>query len=164
MACNSIFLPHLNYRTGLWSACSAANICKLETLQHKGLKAMLNLPFRTLSVELYQWFSIHKPLEIREIQNCINMHKLINGLLPPANLMHYPARSSLAMCSLALGLIPTVPGIIYIPTHRLVSSKRTFLATMPRAWNKLPLDIRNEFYITVFKLKLKQHVLSKRSA
>lgn len=83
MAYNSIFLPQLNCCTGIWSACSVANICsKVETLQHKAIKIGLSIPPYTPSLELYQHFNILKLLEIREIQNSIHMHKLICGLLP----------------------------------------------------------------------------------
>lgn len=68
------------------------------------------------------------------------MHRLVNGFLPSADLIHYSARLSIVMHSTRAD---TDSSIIYIPTYRLVSTNRTFLATMPRAWNDLSVDIRD---------------------
>lgn len=81
LANNSLFLPHLNY-CAIWSAFLAACTRKLEVLQRKAIKTIFELHPHTPSAELHGNFRILKPLEMRAVQKCIYMHKLVNGALP----------------------------------------------------------------------------------
>lgn len=131
-----------------------------EILQCEAIKTIFMLPPCTPSVDLYQNFKILESLKIRNVQNCIYMHKLVNGNLPFAELLKFHSRAQTVS---HLTTASKDGDIFDIPSYRLTPTNKSYLALAPKSWNKLPKHIRTETDSNVFKVFLKDHVLATQS-
>lgn len=53
-------------------------------------------------------------------------------------------------------------GGFYIRTYRLTLTNKIFLSLAPRSWDALPKVVRDEHDLVLFKMKLKENILSSR--
>ena len=83
---------------------------------------------------------------------CILVHHAINGRAPSyltelvTSVVDIPGRATLRSAA---------KQDLFVPRTRLVSSERAFSVAGPKAWNKLPVDIRLTTDTQLFKKKLK---------
>ena len=84
--------------------------------------------------------------------NGILVHHAINGRAPSyltelvTSVVDIPGRATLRSAA---------KQDLFVPRTRLVSSERAFSVAGPKAWNKLPVDIRLATDTKLFKKKLK---------
>ncbi len=79
---NSIVLPLLDYGDIVYGNCSAITLKRLQLLQNRGTRMLLNYGYRTHSVNMFselEWLNIKDRLHLYKM--CL-VYKCRNGLVP----------------------------------------------------------------------------------
>jgi hypothetical protein len=146
----SIFYPHMTYAITTWGMSSLGNRAKIKRLQNRVLSflpAQANTSVlttnRILTFENSFFYFIllhfHKILHsadqnhfICKIQDCIPRHQYSTRFVGSER--------------------------INFPQFRLTSSKASFLYNAIRAWNAIPVTLKNTVSVNIFKRNLKTHL------
>ena len=128
-------------------------ITRLTSLQNRAAKIIMGLSRRSHLHLLLSKLRILAIDQIRIMQTSELMFKHMHNLLPHAFADFFTLTSALVPYNLRSSL--NYRRIITRTNTRLFSIK----SAGPRTWNNLPLSIQNSLCFTLFKRKLKSHLL-----
>ncbi len=145
MLYNALVLPLFDYGNVIYNNSSAHLIKKLQTLQNRGARIILQCPFRTHSKDMLKdlhWLSVKERAEFHDM--CL-VYKCLHGLTPNYlshkfhEIDHVHNTRSITNNNLSL----VKPHI-----HQM---KRTFQYRGAYSWNQLDTNIRNCSTLTGFR-------------
>ena len=151
---NSFVLPHFDYCLAVWGSFDDPGYMRrLDRLMKKGMRLILNCPFQTPSIEMYQrlkWF----PLKYRYKHRIVQLvYKGLHGQAPPyinELLSYYVPDTEMVLRS-------TARRDIRVPFARKNIYKRCFSVNGPRSYNELPCHVRESKTFSAFKASSHSH-------
>ena len=149
MLYNGLILPHIDYGLVIWGKSCQFLIIKLQRLQNRYARLVLNADFFTPHTTLLgklKWQSISQRVDY---QFCLFMFKVINGLAPEY------LRGLLSFRTPQIQTRYALNAPLFIPRPKTEYMKKSFQYHGPFLWNKLPFIIRNTQSLQVFKTKCK---------
>ena len=151
---NCLILSRFDYGLLLWGKSAKCNVDKIQKLQNRYARLILNADFLTSSNTLLsrlKWQSISERVQY---QFRIWMYKTINNKMPNyiQNLLCYR--------TININTRHATSCPFYIDKHRTEYFKRSFHYQGSTIWNNLPLDSRNTTSLESFKKHCKLISLS----
>ena len=149
MLYNGLILPHIDYGLVIWGRSSQCFTSKLQRLQNRYARLVLNADFFTPHTSLLRQLNWQSVLQRVDYQFCLFMFKVINGLVPEY------------LKDLIIFRTPQIPtryalnSPLYIPKPKTEYMKKSFQYHGSCLWNKLPLFVRNATSLQSFKSKCK---------
>ena len=149
----SFIRPVLEYSGVVWSNCTNQDKKLLEDIQIEAMRVVTGATKLCSIAKLYDdtgWDTLESR---REKQKLIIFYKMINGLAPTylnqlvPNLVQNQSQYSLRNSNNLLSVHAN--STLYF---------NSFLPSVIRAWNNLPIEIRNSTSVTQFKCKLAEHI------
>ena len=154
----------------IWRPTNVALISKLEGIQKRGVKWILNeenLSYSSSEIYIRKCKEINiLPMSQRLIlTDLVLLHKVINGLVPlslPTYLTLFSGKSRLRFCK--LDKLSLVSSIIPVTKASKATTNNTFASSFfyrsHLLWNDLPFDLRSIECPLKFKSSLKSHLWS----
>ena len=142
--------PHLGYATQIWSPQSINLIARLEKVQRRATKFILNLPFsspdsytsRLQSLSLLPLCYWHEFLDLVFFFKMVNNLVIIEPSVVPKTRSVRPTRSSINT---------DIPKFV-IPRSKTTTHQRSFLIRTTRVWNSLADELKlNMINLNSFK-------------
>ena len=149
---SAFVISRLDYCNSVLAHLPASTLAPLQRVLNAAARLVMDLkPRDHVSPALYElhWLSISERINFKL---CILVHHAINGRAPSyltelvTSVVDIPGRATLRSAA---------KQDLFVPRTRLVSSERAFSVAGPKAWNKLPVDIRLTTDTKLFKKKLK---------
>lgn len=135
--------PHLGYATQIWSPQSIELIRRVEQVQRRATKVILNLPFRTpitykqrlISLNLLPFTYWHEYLDLVFFFKAVNSLAKIDPIILPTP--YTPTRTTRNS---------SIPDVLYFRPRkcRTLTFQRSFFNRMCRTWNVLPCEMRRK--------------------
>ena len=145
------------YRSSVWSNTSVTNINKLQAIQNFGARTVArSRKFDHITPILKQlcWMPVKDHLFYRD---ALFTFKCMNGMAPPTNLC-----SRFIKKGTISGRSTRNENKLDIPRYKTATGQRSFLYRAVTIWNNLPRDIKLSSSMSIFKRKLKNHLLTGR--
>ena len=146
---NGLFISKLAYLLPMWGGLPSKEENKFQVLLNKCARMILGKSKRTRTRHLMEGCSWLYFSELVTYYSVMVMFKMIN--------FNTPRNLSLKFTRLENRQVETTVG-------RIKNSKNLFRWRTARVWNTLPLYLREETRIKVFKINLKKHLISEHSA
>ena len=155
---NSTIASRLNYADIVWDNCKQDSVNKLQTIQNRCMRRILNkLPGASSAPLLNElgWLTLQ---EKRKLHRCVMLHGLMQGKGPRAlcaeldKWKNRGPKNTRAKTSECLSL----------PSHRTKYVAKSFLYVTVKFWNQLPTNIRQIKNRTTFKESLHKYLLNNR--
>ena len=149
---SAFVISRLDYCNSVLAHLPASTLAPLQRVLNAAARLVMDLkPRDHVSPALYElhWLPISERINFKL---CILVHHAINGRAPSyltelvTSVVDIPGRATLRSAA---------KQDLFVPRTRLVSSERAFSVAGPKAWNKLPVDIRLTTDTKLFKKKLK---------
>ena len=153
---NSIILPLLDYCDTVYGNCNIADIIKLQILQNRAGKIILEVPYDTRTQKVLtdlNWFYMTERLFYHR---CILMFKCLNGLAPAY------LSDVFSFNSHAYNTRSATRRNLRLPKCKSMTGQKAFHYLGAKLWNTLSIDTRNCTTIGAFKSKLKSEILFHR--
>lgn len=145
---NAIVLPHFTYCDIIWGSCDSGHIEKLQLLQNKGARIILNLGSRSHRSDMrffLSWLSVN---ELINYHTCTAVFKCTRGLVP-----QYLANTFQSVSSRhSHRTRQATQSNLSVPKAKLTQSQHTFTYRGITLWNNLPQHIRTASSIHTFKV------------
>jgi hypothetical protein len=150
-------ISRLDYCNALLANLPASTLAPLQRVLHAAARLVMNLGPRdpvTPALRELHWLPIQSRIQFKL---CLLVHHAIGGrspgyiselVIPVADI---PGRSTLRSAE---------RHDLFVPRSKLVSSERAFSVAAPKAWNRLPVDIRLTPDTRLFKKQLKTFLFS----
>ena len=143
----ALILPYIDYCCTAWGSCSKANLLKIQKLQNRYARLVLNVDRFTSKCFLLttlNWQSVEQRIKYHY---CVIMYKALNSLTPvyielliERRTTHYVTRY-------------TLRSPLTVPYPRTEYMKRSFVYTGSSLFNKLPISIQYSSSLSIFKQK-----------
>lgn len=149
---SALIISRLDYCNAILANLPASTLAPLQRVLNAAARLVMNLgPRDHVTPALYElhWLPIQSRIQFKL---CLLVHHVIGGRSPPyiselvTPVAAIPGRASLR----SVGRQE-----LDVPRTRLVSSERAFEVAAPKAWNKLPVDIKSTRDTGLFKKQLK---------
>jgi len=151
----SLVYPYLTYCNMVWAATYGSRLRRLNVLQKRAVRIVAGAPYGSHTSQLFSQFNLLKVEQIRTLQVGEFMYRYDRDLLPPVFKglfslnsevhSHLTRNSSSYRC-------------IYARTNtRLFSIKLSGVLI----WEKIPPEIRQSPSLSIFKRKLRTHLVTK---
>jgi len=154
---NAYVLPHITYGIEVYGTCCKTTLKKLERIQNRMLKILCKKKYRDSATALYNNLKLMKCKYIYKCSTVMFVYKQMNNKLPAifngyfTEVCEYVARNTRQSKDLSL------------KKNRLQTmGDKTMKHKGATLWNKLPIDIRTENSVKIFKRSVKAHYLSKQ--
>ena len=150
----SFIYPRISYGIEIYGKTSKLNINKLQIMQNKCLKILLNLHPRTSTNYVHKLANVLKVSDISEYVTINFVHRQLNGNLPPiynnyfvrnSQIHHYATRQS---------------SHLYLPQPNSQHGHKMTKFMGPLLWNSLPGNLREITNNERFKKELKQFYIN----
>ena len=153
MLYNAIIASRLNYCDSIWDSCKMNNKNKIQTIQNRCARRILNCLPGTSAAPLLRelgWIDLDQK---RKLHKCVFLHRLMKGSgpAPLISMLEPLLRDSSA------GTRTVCNGGLFIPRYRTDYVGRSFFIETAKLWNKIPLEIKLIDNSKTFKERL--HVL-----
>ena len=147
---NTLVLPHLDYGATVWGAASNTSLDRLQKLQNRGMRIILQCHPRTHIQDMLfelKWLNVNQRLKL---QRLVLMYTILNGLTPnymkdmfvgTSEIHHHDTRRRRE-------------GALY--TQR--THPKSFTRLGSSEWNSLPLTIRDLPHVRAFKRACTAHL------
>ena len=156
MLCNGLVLPLFDYCDIVYSNCNITEIVKLQRLQNRAAKLILQVPFDTNTHEVLsklKWFYLTERLFYHR---CIFMFNCFNFTSPDY------LKRTFSVADHGHNTRSNSRRDLQIPRCRSGCGQKTFAYQGVKAWNSLTIATRSATTLNAFKNKLKLEILSKR--
>ena len=153
---NAAIASRMGYCDAVWDCCSVRARNRLQTIQNRCARRILDQLPGTSSAPLLRrlgWIRLeHK----RKLHKCVLLHKIINGRGPGAmtEMLSSLRPEDRSVCTRGVS-----NECLYIPRFNTDYVKKSFFVDTAKAWNSIPMDIRNIKNSLTFKEKLQNHYL-----
>lgn len=135
----SIVLSHLHYCPIVWSNATQAQLKNLQIAQNRAARLVLHCPFHTNVLEMHRklsWLMVDTKLQVSLL---MFMHTVLTDGEPRFFVDKLKFRSSCHSYSTR----QVTSGDLDVPKHNKDCMKRTIVYRGAKAWNSLPLNIRD---------------------
>ena len=157
MLYNALILPLFDYCDVVYANCNITEIIKLQRLQNRAGKIILQVPYDTSTHEVLnklKWFYLTERIYYHR---CVFMYKCLNRLCPPY------LTSLFSSASHGRNTRSATRRDLLTPKCRTLTGQRAFAFQGVKVWNGLTMATRNSTSIHTFKNKLKHDILANRS-
>ncbi|CAC5426205.1 unnamed protein product [Mytilus coruscus] len=144
---NGFILPILDYCCTIWGNTSDQNTNRLDKLQKRAARIILELPYDTPSNTMFQKLSWLRFTDRIIYHKALYVHRCLYGSVPEylSNKISYVTNKN----GMQLGSNTTQ--LLNIPKTRTNTFRRSFSYSGPTLWNKLPEALRHMSNINTFK-------------
>ena len=154
---NAYILPVMDYCLTVWGSAPKFQIERLNKLQKRAARTILEVPPETPSLPLFQqlgWLNIYERLEYSKY---IILYKSTKNLVPGyiKDLFTFNSTDNYNSRSVT-------NNDMYIKRHRTKIFEKSLQYSGPRLWNSIPVSIRESNNIHQFKRKIIALLISKR--
>ena len=152
---NAAIASRLNYCDLVWDGCSVEYVNKLQTVQNRCARRILDkLPGTSAGPLLRDlgWISLQ---DKRQLHKCVMLHRLIQGNGPNA-LQEQLRPYTIARYQNTRG---AANNCLHIPSFNTNYAKKSFMYEATKIWNSLPSHLRQITNSKTFKEKLNVHFL-----
>ena len=144
----------IDYDSNTCGATSNTNVERLNELQKRAARIILNDDYMTPSADMFKslcWMTVNNRLKYNK---AVFTNKAINGLTPSyiSDLLKQIAKT----CSRTLRSSETRS--LTVPRSRTALCEGSFSRSAPKLWNSLPDTVRMTSTLTAFKMILKEHI------
>jgi len=149
----SLFYSTMLYCVLIWGNADAKYINRIQVLQNKAIRAVLNAPYRSPTDLMYSKLKCLKLCELYSYQLAIFFFKLYKGYLPSFCQKYIISSSSAEKYDLRSHVI-----------HNLAKTQcrqRHVISTGPILWDKIPTNIKSSTSLAIFKASVFKWLLSK---
>ena len=151
---SAVLYPRISYGIEIYGRTSISNLKKLQIIQNKSLKILLNLHPRTPTDFVHNKAKVLKIHHIYDYTTLIFVYKQINGKLPSIYDNYFTPNHHIHQHYTRQSSNLHVPQIHSKHGHNMTKF------TGPQMWNKLPPELRQQNNIIRFKHLLKQYFLA----
>ncbi|CAH1248415.1 Hypp8131 [Branchiostoma lanceolatum] len=148
---NAIFLPHITYACTAWEAAPDQDLQKIQSMQNRAGKLILEAPHRTPSTEVFSRLNWKDIKETLQYYNAVQTYKALNNKLPPymRQMFVYGRDQSTRTAR------QSTSSQLVVPKPKREIFRRSVAYRGPNVWNSLPPDTRTAPNLTSFKRLLK---------
>ena len=144
----------MNYCDAVWDSCSINSKNKLQTIQNRCARRILDCLPGTSAPPLIKelgWISIENK---RKMHKCVLLHRLLHGQGPTAliNMLVPFTERTITRTTRS-----TENGCLFIPSFKTDYVKKSFFLDTVKEWNSLPLSLKMIESNKTFKEKLYLH-------
>ena len=150
----SLIHPYLSYCNMIWASNYPTRLVRLTVLQKRAVRIISGSGFSISSSILFQKFKIPQLHQLKDIQICEFMFKYITRTLP--SIFHDYFQTTSQVHHYQLRSASHFRGIF----ARTNSRKFSLKCAGPPIWNSLPLHLKNIISFSLFKTRLRSHILS----
>ena len=154
----TMFHSHLTYCLLIWGNSCPTYLKPINTLQHKFLKAYLQLPKRTPTSVIYKQASILPITELFQLASCKLVYKSLfaSHTLPPSLTYLFQPTSVIHSYSTR----SASSGLFVLPSNTLIRHNAVACFS-PFLWNSIPTQIKSSASLNTFERQLRKFLLSK---
>ena len=154
---NAAIASRLNYCDMVWHNCGAEYTNKLQTIQNKSARRILNKLPRTSAAPLLKELGRISLSDKRQLHKCVFLHRLLQGkgptvlkdmLAPYKEAETRTTRGSTSNC-------------LYIPGFKTDYIRKSYMYEAVKLWNSIPAELRNIKNSDSFKEKLHIYFFSR---
>ena len=145
----ALFESHIRQENVVWESLSSAELQTLQRLQNRALSIIASARYKDPWPK--NWLNVENLILF---DKSIAVYKILNKLCAENFWNMFQLRSSLSDCD------TRNYKDIHIPMLKLESTKNGFQYAGTKAWNNLPLSIRELSSLSLFKSHLKKHFMS----
>ena len=156
MLYNATIASRLNYCDAVWDSCSVDCSNKLQTLQNRCARRILNQMPGTSAAPLMQQLGWIRLADKRKLHKTVMLHRLLQGAGPEKLL----ERLQLFKNESSTSTRGAASNNLYITGFRTNYVKRSFFYDAVTTWNKLPSNLKEIKSNKTFKAKLQTHLLN----
>ena len=149
---NAVIASRTNYCDAIWDSCSVHVKNKLQTVQNRCARRILNCLPGTSAAPLLRELGWLKLETKRKLRKCVLLHRLLHGNGPNSlidMLQPYTYSSVNTRNASGYGL--------FIPRYNTNYIKKSFFTDTALIWNSLPNDIKGTASSATFKEKLHKY-------
>ena len=153
----SIVQPKIDYAITLWGYSTDANINKIQRMQNRAIRAILNNfdYVNCRGIELVKTLNLFNVKQRRDYFMALFMFRSIHGLVP-----NYISNE----ITMSMDVIERVSRIfnrndLYVPTIVKKCARNTFAYTGPKLWNSLSNELKECTNIDAFKVEARKYFL-----
>ena len=150
---NSLFKSHIEYGIQAWGNSSNPGIKGIYQLQKKAVRYISNAKKLSHTSNLFATHKILKLSDLIKYNEVIFMHKFVNNKLPLSFKNHFVKLNSFER---SLG--------IQLEKVSKASLKVLPSYSMPKSWNSLPLELKRESSMNIFKKTYKKRIFETYSS
>lgn len=158
MLYNALILPLYDYCDVVYGNCNVSEVVKLQRLQNRAAKIILQVPFDTgthVVLSKLKWFYLAERLFFHR---CVFLYKCFNGASPA-----YLARS-FSVSNHGHNTRSSYRRDLQIPKCKTACGQRTLAYQGVKDWNSLSITTRTSNTLETFKSRLKLEILAKRGS
>ena len=153
---NAFAFSRVDYCNSIFSFCNGRTISRLQRVQNCLARVVKNLRRRaptSSAIRNLGWLRLNERITFKV---CCLIHKCMYDTVPSyiRDLISFPCSKNAY-----ISLRSQSSNSLFTPTSPFAMVRRAFSFHAPRLWNALPLSLRNESRFSVFKRKLKTHLL-----
>ena len=153
---NSAIASRIGYCDMVWDCCSVQSRKKLQSVQNRCARRILNRLPGTPSAPLLDdlgWISLEMK---RKVHKCVMLHKMINGKGPKELI---DMLSPLRQRESNINTRGVVNDNLFIPRFNTDYVKKSFYIDVAKTWNSIPAELRSIKNSHTFKVRLQAHYL-----
>ena len=155
----SYILPMIDYGSISWGSTSKANKERINKLQKRAARIILNADYITPSEEMFEqldWMSVPHRINYNK---AVLTYKALNNLTPKyiSDLLTPTAIA----CNRKLR--STENGTLMIPKTNTTLYTGSFTCSAPKLWNTFPTSVKQASTLNTFKRVLKEHMSSQKT-
>lgn len=151
---NSFIQPQFQYCSTIYINCNKEDIEKLQLIQNRAMRIVLNCEYLTPSVFMIRalnWLSISQQIKFNV---AIYVYKMLNGLLP--SYLYENCIFTRDIHHRTTRLAST--NALRMPNFRLEFSRKSLFYNGVKLFNELPNDIKNSQSLSIFKSKCRTYI------
>ena len=155
---NATIASRLNYCDMVWDGCGIEYTNKLQTIQNRCARRILNKLPGTSAAPLLKDLGWIRLADKRNLHKCVLLHRLLKSEGPNALkkiLEPYTNRPAAELSTRGY-----VNGCLYIPGFRTGYIKKSFMYEAVKLWNSIPPYLKDVANNNTFKEKLNVYYLS----
>lgn len=150
----SLVHSHLSYGNMLWMSAYQYRLRRLEVLQNKAVRNIINAPYNASAAPIYKQLNIPRLVNINRIQLGKFVFKFTNNLLPVPLLSIFSLNYNIHQHNTRHSRDP------HIEPARTKRLQRYFIHTAPKLWLELPNIVKTAKSINSFNRRVKKHYMS----
>ena len=146
---HALFESHIRYGNVVWGSISSSELQALQRLQNRALSIIERARFKDPWPR--KWLSV---VNLIRFDHCFMVHKIVNKQCPESLWNMFQQRCSISNYN------TRNYGDLHILKLNLELSKKEFHYSSIKAWNEIPVNIRELPSLRLFKTHLKRHLMS----
>lgn len=146
---HALFESHIRYGNVVWGTISSSELQALQRLQNRALSIIERARFKDPWPK--KWLSV---MNLIRFDRCVMVYKIVNKQCPESLWNMFQQRCSISNYN------TRNYRDLHIPKLNLELTKKGFHYSGIKAWNDIPVNIRELPSLRLFKTHLKRHLMS----